>query len=55
MRLKARRANGMAVKIPAANWRIKPARSNNWWLALSASEGGSRKVWLNRWDILIKI
>jgi hypothetical protein len=39
-----RRANGRYVKIPAASWRMKPARSNSWWLATCASDGASRKV-----------
>jgi hypothetical protein len=39
--------------MPAAIWWIMPARSINWWLTVSASEGTSRSVWKNILDMRI--
>src|SRR6266436_9411651 len=36
--------------MPAANWRMYPARTRNLWLATSASAGASRRVGINSWD-----
>src|SRR5579864_2686418 len=36
--------------MPAASWRMYPARTRNLWLATSASAGASRKVGINSAD-----